>query len=301
MKLIYLAHPLSGREKVNRAKAKLWLKHITESRDEPAAVIAPWITESEIWDDSIQAERVQGLERCAAVIERCDELWMCGGRISEGMRFELDVAQKAGLTTVDLTELGEYPPGTPEEIERVIRDSLNGDAIGLCGLLGSVALSAKQCRKAECSDLRMEGLEVCLHHSMEWADSPDDASYLTWLSIPEVDSVIRDPFTGEFRRLTMCEPIPPGPSRCRECGELGLDCQKKLEEAEGRRHCERCNAETGLGALCLACVQKSYQQNPEPKRVTCKVCKDEIPWNHEALWGADGMATCCSCEGKDPA
>ena len=111
MKLTYMAHPVAGDAPANLARAKLWLKWLTESREEPSAVIAPWIIACEIWDDANPEERTQGLERCKAAIERCDEIYLVGGRVSNGMEIERRHAMRHGLTVIDITAMGKYPPG----------------------------------------------------------------------------------------------------------------------------------------------------------------------------------------------
>jgi len=110
MKLIYLAHPVSGDVLANVARAKLWLRWLTDSREEPAAVVAPWITEVELWDDDDPEQREAGLRRCLVMVERCDELWLTGGRVSEGMDRERRHAMKHGLTVVDVTAMGIHSP-----------------------------------------------------------------------------------------------------------------------------------------------------------------------------------------------
>jgi len=110
MKLAYMAHPVSGNVEENLKSAKRWLRWLTESREEPMTFIAPWITDCEIWDDSRPGDRALGLARCMEVISRCDELWIVGGRISDGMRQEIAHAKRHDITTVNLTEMGSCPP-----------------------------------------------------------------------------------------------------------------------------------------------------------------------------------------------
>lgn len=121
MKMIYMAHPVRGDIKGNRAKAKIWLKWLTESREVPTLVLAPWLYETEIWDDHNPEHRAAGLERCKGLIERCDELWAVGGRITEGMEVECLHAIKHGKTVVDLQTMGEWPPDVTEELKTRIR------------------------------------------------------------------------------------------------------------------------------------------------------------------------------------
>ena len=105
MRLAYLAHPVSPEtgESVesNLADAKRCLKSLAELYPD-ICFIAPWIVECQIWDDCDPEHRSSGLKRCHVVIARCDELWMCGPRISSGMAGELAVAREHGLRIVQL-------------------------------------------------------------------------------------------------------------------------------------------------------------------------------------------------------
>jgi hypothetical protein len=115
MKVIYLCHPVSGDVAGNLANAKLWVRWVEENY--PVAVVASWITECEIWDDDNPEHRKAGLARDLAVIERCDAVWLVGGRISSGMAAEAAHAEKFGLPINDLTNLGASPPSlTPSPL-----------------------------------------------------------------------------------------------------------------------------------------------------------------------------------------
>lgn len=111
MKVVYLAHPVSGDVAGNIAKAKKWVRWI-EEKFTGIAVVASWITECEIWDDDNPAHRAAGFERDLAVLDRCDELWLVGPRVSKGMQYERAFADKRLLRVRDFTSLGlELPPG----------------------------------------------------------------------------------------------------------------------------------------------------------------------------------------------
>lgn len=110
MKLSYMCHPVAGDIPGNLARARLWLKWVVENSLEPIAVIAPWISDVEIWDDDKPMDREAGLARCRAVIERCDEVILVGGRVSSGMDMERRHAMKHAITVVDMTAMGALPP-----------------------------------------------------------------------------------------------------------------------------------------------------------------------------------------------
>lgn len=112
MRVIYLAHPVGAATPegvtANLARAKRWYRWIAKNFN--VSVVADWITGCEVFDDANQADRDHGLDMDIAAIERCDELWLVGGRISQGMGTERDAAEDFHLRIVDLTFLGEEPP-----------------------------------------------------------------------------------------------------------------------------------------------------------------------------------------------
>ena len=111
MRVVYLAAPVAGAVAENVARAKRWLRWAWRIPD--IVPIAPWLTPVELFaadaDDDHEAREL-GLLRDCAVVARCDELWLVGGRISEGMRREAAAAARAGLVVTDLTGLGKEPP-----------------------------------------------------------------------------------------------------------------------------------------------------------------------------------------------
>ena len=48
-------------------------------------------------DDSSPADRQLGIEMGSQMLELCDELWLCGDRISEGMANEKALAEQLGI------------------------------------------------------------------------------------------------------------------------------------------------------------------------------------------------------------
>lgn len=99
MKVVYIAHPLGGgadRER-NRVAASKWVAWAGELG---AAPVADWIILSGEWDESM---RETGLRIDYALIERCDELWLVGARVSPGMKLEAECALKLQKRVVDFT------------------------------------------------------------------------------------------------------------------------------------------------------------------------------------------------------
>ena len=100
MKVIYIAHPL-GRESNERAcniaQAERWFIFCADQGNCP---MAPWLTLARHWTEE---RRGDGIAIDLRTIERCDELWLCGPRISPGMQLEKDHAHKFGIPVVDWT------------------------------------------------------------------------------------------------------------------------------------------------------------------------------------------------------
>lgn len=93
MRLIYLAHPVSPRDgetvESNLASAERWLVELS-ARNPDAVFLAPWIQALRlgIGDDSDPASRERGIQGCEAIAAACDEIVLCGPRISAGMARE---------------------------------------------------------------------------------------------------------------------------------------------------------------------------------------------------------------------
>jgi hypothetical protein len=125
--VLYFAHPLRPTEveiaacradaldpepvatalRANLARAQRWFCWLRRSFPE-TTFIAPWISavlSGE--DDSDPVQREAGLVDACAVIERCDGMVLCGGRVSSGMLRELRHTQRWW----DLTCFLEPPDG----------------------------------------------------------------------------------------------------------------------------------------------------------------------------------------------
>ncbi|MFA9381935.1 MAG: DUF4406 domain-containing protein [Acetanaerobacterium sp.] len=90
MKFVYICSPLRGDYEGNTEKAREYCRAATEMGVVP---IAPHLLFPQFLDDTIPAERSQGLQMGLILLTRCDELWVCSTTISEGMQEEIKVAQ----------------------------------------------------------------------------------------------------------------------------------------------------------------------------------------------------------------
>lgn len=110
MKILYLAHPVSGDVRGNIDRALRWLAFLQRTMPENA-ITAPWVSNLLAGDDdSDPAQRERGLVNCCAIASRFDGVVLVGGRVSAGMARERVAVEQAGGLVVDLTWMGEEPP-----------------------------------------------------------------------------------------------------------------------------------------------------------------------------------------------
>jgi hypothetical protein len=88
-KLIFVSSPYSGNVKENVANAKSYCKYVM---DQGLIPFAPHLFFTQFLDDSNDTDRLMGLYAGMSMLERCDEFWMFGDTISDGMRLELQEA-----------------------------------------------------------------------------------------------------------------------------------------------------------------------------------------------------------------
>jgi hypothetical protein len=116
VKVVYVAHQLSAptRERIdaNRARASRWCAWVATAYG--FAPEATWIVLTGVLDDNDPETRALGLALDLALVARCDEVWLVGGRVSSGMNAEATEAVRLGKPVLDLTGLGDEPP--PEAI-----------------------------------------------------------------------------------------------------------------------------------------------------------------------------------------
>lgn len=85
-KLIYIASPYAGDIETNTAFAKKACWYAIHQGHTPIAV---HLLYPQMLDDAEPTEREIGLRLGHRVLEVCDELWLCGGRVSSGMAVRL--------------------------------------------------------------------------------------------------------------------------------------------------------------------------------------------------------------------
>ncbi len=115
MKMVYIASPFRGAYEEHIKQAIEYCKIATTQGVLP---LAPHLIFSQWCNDTIPMEREQGLSLGLALLSHCDELWVMGERISEGMRGEIEYAKEYGIPThhiEDPTYLPSYPISCSEE------------------------------------------------------------------------------------------------------------------------------------------------------------------------------------------
>ena len=90
MKKVYVSSQLRGNVQSNISKAQWYARFVAERGNLP---IAPHIYFTQFLRDHIPEERDMAMEMNRELLEWCDELWVFGEVISEGMKQEIEWAK----------------------------------------------------------------------------------------------------------------------------------------------------------------------------------------------------------------
>lgn len=93
-KIVYICSPLRGDIENNVAKAEKFSISCFKQGNLP---ITPHAIFSRILNDNIFEERKAGMEMGMQLLSICDELWVFGKAITEGMQAEIEWAKQHGL------------------------------------------------------------------------------------------------------------------------------------------------------------------------------------------------------------
>lgn len=102
MKLIYVASPYAGEVKQNIKFAELACRMVMNRGH---AFFAPHLIYPHFLNDDDPLQRQTGQDMGLAVLEKCDELWVFGDRISPGMEREIQKAESLGIPSVHIPAL----------------------------------------------------------------------------------------------------------------------------------------------------------------------------------------------------
>lgn len=89
--LVYICSPLSGDIPGNMEKARKFCSFALEKGQIP---LAPHLMFPQFVNDDDSAERELAIFMDVILLGKCDELWVFGDRISEGMAVEIEIAKK---------------------------------------------------------------------------------------------------------------------------------------------------------------------------------------------------------------
>lgn len=105
MKIVYLAHPISGDTEANLKKIEFIYNFI--SRTFPDTIpFVPYYATVKSLNDHDPSQREIGMSHNTEMFKRkmFDELWICSNRISTGMQDEIDLANELGIPVVHMVE-----------------------------------------------------------------------------------------------------------------------------------------------------------------------------------------------------
>jgi hypothetical protein len=93
-KIIYICSPCRGNIAANVSNAKVFCGLAIREGYTP---LAPHAFYTEFLNDEIPAQRAAALNIGISLLRRCDEVWVFGSVISEGMRAEIIEAQNLNM------------------------------------------------------------------------------------------------------------------------------------------------------------------------------------------------------------
>ncbi|CAK7023542.1 MAG: hypothetical protein ENTB_05122 [Enterocloster aldenensis] len=93
-RLVYIASPYAGDIEKNVAFAKVACRYAAAQGCTPVAVHLMY---PQFLDDQVPKEREAGLRMGRRVLAACDEIWLCGERMSAGMKAEETEAKRLDI------------------------------------------------------------------------------------------------------------------------------------------------------------------------------------------------------------
>ena len=102
--LIYICSPYSGEVEYNLSRARGYCRLAVGKGYIP---LAPHLLFPQFLDDDDRQQRELGLFFALVLLGKCEEVWVFGSRISEGMAREMETATKRCLPIRRFTDKGE--------------------------------------------------------------------------------------------------------------------------------------------------------------------------------------------------
>ncbi len=101
MNLVYICSPLRGDIASNQRKAIAYCEFASKQGVIP---LAPHTIFTQYLNDEVPEQREQGLKMGLELLRKCDQLWVCGDEISEGMQAEISLATELSIPVVSIEE-----------------------------------------------------------------------------------------------------------------------------------------------------------------------------------------------------
>ena len=106
--LVYICSPYSGEIEYNLSRARGYCRLAVSKGYIP---LAPHLHYPHFMDDGDSEQRKLGLLFALVLLGKCDEIWVFGSRISEGMARELEAAERRSILIRRFTDKGEEETG----------------------------------------------------------------------------------------------------------------------------------------------------------------------------------------------
>jgi len=129
MKKVYICSPCKGDINGNREKTLLYSKYVMSQGFIPFAPHLYFTEFSEFLDDDKPKEREIVLRLALEWLFQCNEVWVFGETISEGMKNEIEIANKIGIKVIHVKtdDVKNFFNKTTQvkSIEQLLVDELN--------------------------------------------------------------------------------------------------------------------------------------------------------------------------------
>lgn len=105
MKIVYIAHPISGDITGNLEKIRKIVRHINLFEPDVVPFAHYWL-DCHALDDNIPEERERGIKNDVALMNAgfITEVRLYGDKISTGMKHEIELADKLGIPVIAKTK-----------------------------------------------------------------------------------------------------------------------------------------------------------------------------------------------------
>ena len=128
-RLVYIASPYAGDVERNVAFAKEACRYAAAQGCTPVAV---HLLYPQFLDDGVPQEREAGLRMGRRVLAACDEFWLCGEKLSAGMRAEKVEAERLGIPILQVPSACIFPAPKQREQEKYGEEISGMEEIKLC-------------------------------------------------------------------------------------------------------------------------------------------------------------------------